>query len=261
MSRNVKRSPRPNVNGPRTGEEVTMANCGAPRWFRDADRERLSRLRLEERRKERLRIARELHDTLFQGFLGASLQLQDAVELLPENSPAKPSLNRALRLMRRVIDEGRDALLGLRSVRIASTSLEQALTSLRDELAPGEGVTFRVFVTGQPHELTLAVQEQIYMIGREALVNALRHSEATNIEAEVEYLPRRLRVVVRDNGCGIHPDIVRSGRSSHWGLAGMRERAAGIGAQFRVWSRPGAGTEVEISIPSEIVAGAGSDTC
>jgi hypothetical protein len=63
------------------------------------------------------------------------------------------------------------------------------------------------------------------------LVNALRHSEATSIEAEIEYLPRRLRVVVRDNGRGINPEMVRSGQSGRCGIAKMRERAESIGAQ------------------------------
>jgi signal transduction histidine kinase len=88
------------------------------------------------------------------------------------------------------------------------------------------------------------------LIGREALVNALHHSEATCIEAEVEYSPRRLRVIVRDNGRGIDPQLARARRDSHWGLLGMRERAEGIGATLAIWSRPGAGTEIEILVPS-----------
>jgi signal transduction histidine kinase len=99
-------------------------------------------------------------------------------------------------------------------------------------------------------------REQIYYIGREALVNALRHAEATSIEAEVEYLPRRLRLVVRDNGRGIDPEIVRTGRPAHRGLRGMRERAESIGAQLRILSKPKAGTEVEICLPGEILANA-----
>ena len=99
-----------------------------------------------------------------------------------------------------------------------------------------------------------ALQEQIYLIGREALVNALVHSEATSIETEVEYLHRRLRVVVRDNGCGIDPVMLRLGRTGHWGIARMRERAESIGAQLRIWSRPSGGTELEISVPADAQA-------
>jgi signal transduction histidine kinase len=206
------------------------------------------RVRLEERRKERGRIARELHDTLFQGFLGASLLLQAAVDQTPADSPTMSSLNRVLHLMHRGIDEGRAALQQLRPRARTSPTLEEELHGIWDELTPG-GAEFRILVEGQAKALNPEVQEQIFLIVREALHNALQHSGATAIEAEVEYSARRFRVIVRDNGRGIDPQVVRSGQDLHWGLLGMRERAASIGAQFRIWSRRGAGTEVEISIP------------
>ena len=260
MNRVVERSPNAMVGATAsTRDLVARATERIQSWFRCPNQEQLNRelnLRLEERHRERARIARELHDTLFQGFVGASLQLHAAVEQVPVDSPSKPSLCRALHLMHQVLEEGRATLRGLRSSAIACMSLEQALSGLRDELAPGGGVRFRIFVTGQPKALKPAVQEQIYLIGREALVNALRHSKASVIEAEVEYLLRRLRVVVRDNGCGIDQQVLRSGRDAHWGLLGMRERAENMGAQLRIWSRPGAGTEVEISVPGHVVAAA-----
>jgi signal transduction histidine kinase len=230
-------------------------------WFRRANPEKSNReldLRLEERYRERARIVRELHDTLFQGFLGSSLLVQEALRQLPEESPVKPALSRGLYLMRRAIEEGRDILHELRLSGNASMnleqglSLEQALCLVNDEFTLCNGLRFRIFVKGQSKELRPTIQEQIYLIGREALVNALHHSQATNIEGEVEYLPRRLRVVIRDNGCGIDPEVLRSGRTGHWGLVGMRERAASIGSQLRIWSRPGAGTEVEISAAKDI---------
>jgi signal transduction histidine kinase len=153
------------------------------------------------------------------------------------------------------MDEGRVALQDLRSSASPSLSLENALYVLWDELAP-TGVQFRILVEGQPKPLNPAIQEQIFLIAREALLNALRHSGAASIEAVVEYSPRRLRVVLRDNGCGIDPQVVWSGRDLHWGLMGMRERAGSVGAQVRIWSRLGAGTEVEISAPIHIVADA-----
>ena len=204
-------------------------------------------LRLDERQRERERVARELHDTLLQGFLGVSLQLQAAVEQVPANSPSKPALDHAMVRMRRVINEARDSILGVRSSSMASIPLEHSFSCLRDEFAADGAVRFRVFVTGQPKGLKPEVHEQIYLIGREALINAFRHSQATRIEAEVQYLRRRLRIVVRDNGRGMDPRTVQTGRHAHWGLLGMRERAAGIGAQVRIWSS-GSGTEVELSI-------------
>lgn len=218
------------------------------------DRAKLKEMnvRLEERRRERARIASELHDTLFQDVLGACLQLCQAAEQVPADSPGKPGLSRALRLLQRAIDEGRNLLQGLRPSGIATLSLEQALSGVRDDFDPGDGPQFRMQLTGQPRPLNSAVQEQIYLIGREALSNALRHSRATSIEAEVEYLPRRLRIIIRDNGCGIDERVLRSGRQGHWGLIGMRERAGSIGATFRIWSRPGAGTEMEVCVPGDV---------
>jgi signal transduction histidine kinase len=208
-------------------------------------------VRLEERCKERARIARELHDTLFQGFFSASMVLETAVEQLPANSPSKSSLCRALQLMHRVIEEGRAALQGLRSPSIASASLEEALGDFRNEF-PFASAEFRVLVTGHHEKLNPTIQGQIYLIAREALANAFHHSNASRIEAEVEYLPAMLRVVIRDDGGGMDPQAVRLRQNSHWGLLGMQERARNIGANLRIWSRRGLGTEVEVSIPSEL---------
>jgi signal transduction histidine kinase len=202
------------------------------------------------RHKERVRIARELHDTLLQGFLSAAMQLSFADEGLPADSPAKPILRRALDLIRKGLDEGRGALLGLRSAALSEGSLEKALGDLRDAFSPGSRARFSIVILGETRPLVPAVQEQIYWIAREALLNALRHSAASRVEAEIEYLPRKLRVVVRDDGTGIDPQALQIGRNSHWGLTGMQERAASIGAKVRVWSKRGEGTEVEISLPT-----------
>jgi signal transduction histidine kinase len=209
---------------------------------------------LVERRLERVRIAGELHDTLFQGFLGASLVVGVTLQNMSEDSPARASLSRAARLMERAIEEGRAVLQALRSSAIASGSLEGEFSDLLREIAPASGVQARILVIGHARELKPEIQHQIYLIGREALVNAFRHANATSIETEIVYLRSHLRVVVRDNGCGIDAQIVQSGRASHWGLVGMRERAKGIGAEVRIYSRRGDGTDVEISIPSSIVA-------
>jgi signal transduction histidine kinase len=159
----------------------------------------------------------------------------------------------ALGVIRRVLEEGRSVLQGLRTTNFAPSSIEQELSGFLKQF-PNRVVRCKVSVAGHPKQLKPAIQEQINVIGREALANALLHSEATCIEAEVEYLPRRLRVVVRDNGRGIDPRIARTRSDAHWDLVGMRNRAESIGAKFTVWSRPGAGTEVEISVPSQALA-------
>jgi signal transduction histidine kinase len=225
-------------------------------WFcrLDENPRREFDLWLAERHLERVRIAGELHDTVFQGFLGASLVVGVTLQQMAEDSPARASLKRATRLMQRAIDEGRAVLQGLRSSVVASGSLEREFSDLLTEIGAASGVQARILVIGHARALKPEIQHQIYLIAREALVNALRHSNATSIETEIAYLRNQLCVVVRDNGCGIDAQIVRSGRVSHWGLVGMRERAKGIGAEVRIYSRRGAGTEVEISTPSGIAA-------
>jgi signal transduction histidine kinase len=100
--------------------------------------------------------------------------------------------------------------------------------------------------------LRFAIRDDVYRIGREALVNAFRHSGASNIDLHLEYVGNELRMLVRDDGCGIDPQVLQLGRDGHWGLSGMRERAERIGARLRVLSRPGGGTEVELRVPTKV---------
>jgi signal transduction histidine kinase len=206
-------------------------------------------IRLEERHKERARIVRELHDTLLQGFLGASMLLDQVVEQTPADSASKPALSRALQMIRRAIDDGRAAMGGLSTASPAPSSLEQRFSKVLAEVTPGRGLQLRVFAQGKARAVNTAIQEQLFLIGREAIMNALRHSEATKIEVEVQYLQDLLRVFVRDNGCGIKPEAAQKTGDSHWGLQGMRDRADSISARFDLRSRPGAGTEVGVSVP------------
>jgi signal transduction histidine kinase len=157
-----------------------------------------------------------------------------------------------LKLMRDVIDEGRKAVRGMRLSCGDSDDLERAFSGIPQELVVPGAVSFRVLVEGQVRPLHPLIRDEVYRIGREALVNALRHSQAASIEVELEYTDRELRVLVRDDGCGIDPQILQSGRDGHWGLSGMRERAGRIGARLKVWSDAAAGTEVELSVPSRI---------
>ena len=178
------------------------------------------------------------------------------VQAAPPDSQAKPILVRALQLMGQVIEEGRHAVRGLRASESASLDLEHAFSLIRQDMVQlqqaASKVEFRVIVDGPQRPLRPLLRDEAYRIGREALTNAFRHARANKIEIELKYSTARLRMVVRDDGCGIDPKIMRSGRDGHWGLSGMRERADQIGAQFRVWSNVAAGTEVELSIPSHI---------
>lgn len=209
-------------------------------------------MRFDERLAERTRIAQELHDTLLQGFLSASMQLHVANDQIAPDSPAKPLVNRILELMASVIEEGRNSVRGLRSSRMNPPDLEKAFSLIRQEFPGHSQVDFRVIVEGTPKPLRAVIRDEVYLIGHEALSNAFRHSHATSIEVELEYAPRYLRVLVRDDGQGIDTQVLRSGRDGHYGLSGMKERTERIGGKLRVLSRAVAGTEVELSVPSNI---------
>jgi nitrate/nitrite-specific signal transduction histidine kinase len=168
---------------------------------------------------------------------------------MPTLSPSNHVQSRVLNLVHRAINDCLVLLQGLRSPSIPSTRLERALSELVYEIGRSAGPRFRFVVTGHPKTLRSAIQEQIYLIGREAIVNAFRHSEATSIETELEFLPRSLRVMIRDDGCGIESSTLSSECDSDCGLRGMVERARAIGAQFQIWSKPGSGTEVELYLP------------
>jgi len=209
-------------------------------------------LRFEERLAERTRIAQELHDTLLQGFLSASMQLHIAREKVPADSPAMPLLDRVLQLMGQVIEEGRSALRGIRSSAGGTETLEHAFAAMPQLLAEPGNMSYRVIVEGVHLPLHPVIRDEVCRIGREALSNAYRHSQARSIEVEIEYARRQLRVRVRDDGRGIDPQVVLAGREGHWGLPGMRERANRIRAKLKVRSRVGAGTEVDLTVPGHV---------
>jgi len=214
----------------------------------EEERVRQENVRLE----ERTRIAQELHDTLLQNFLSASMQLGATVNGVPSDSPVKGRLDRVLQLMEQGIEDGRKALQGLRLPDTAPLDLIQAFSGIQRELAVPSDVEFRISVIGEKRPLHFAIQHEIYRIGREALINAFRHSRATRVEVDLEYADSDLRMKVRDNGCGVDPRVLDAGREGHWGLAGMQERATKIGGLLKIYSNASAGTEVELSIPSSI---------
>jgi signal transduction histidine kinase len=204
------------------------------------------------RLEERTRIAQELHDTLLQTFLSASMQLGVAVEAVPEESAVRPRLDRVLQIMSRGIEEGRSTIRGLRPSDSAARDLVIALSGIEQELSCRPDIDFRVHVAGRQQPLNPLIQQEIYRIGREALLNAFCHSGAKRVEVELEFADQSLQMRVRDNGTGIDPQVLRNGREGHWGLAGMHERAARIGGLLRISTSPSNGTEVRLTIASGI---------
>jgi signal transduction histidine kinase len=215
-------------------------------------------IRLEERLSERTRIARELHDSLLQGFQGLMFRLEAVRQLIPERpGDAAKFLDSAMEVGDQAIGEGRDAVENLRSPTFEGGELATALGALGAELALGmetqAAPEYRVMVEGKSRELSPDVRDDIYQIAREAVRNAYRHANAQHIETEVTFGDRDLCVRVRDDGIGVDSAILAGGqRAGHWGLLGIRERSKSIGGRLNVWSERNAGTEVELRISAEI---------
>jgi signal transduction histidine kinase len=204
--------------------------------------------RFDVRIAERERIARELHDTLLQGFQALMLQFKAGVNRLPA-SERKP-LDDALVRAQGVLVEGRDRVRDLRAPR-SDAGLETVLLDLAADIATGSCIDVRMTSEGTPQGLHPIVFEEIERICEEAIRNVVHHSEARSLRIDLLWGARDLKLAIRDDGKGIPEDVAAQGsRSGHYGLVGMRERAERIGADLTVSSRLGNGTEVVLSIPA-----------
>jgi signal transduction histidine kinase/ligand-binding sensor domain-containing protein len=207
--------------------------------------------RLEERLEERGRIARELHDTLIQSVDGLMLYLQAAIDE-PDREHSHQMLEKALDRADEALAEGRERVHTLRAEATTAHDLLQALSSYGEERAEDHAIEFSVTLVGNPRPLDPLVRDEAFRIGREALANAFQHSGASKIEVELTYDRNEIHLRIRDDGSGIDPRIVETGKPGHWGLSGMRERANQVGADLNIWSRPNAGTEIDLTIPARV---------
>jgi signal transduction histidine kinase len=208
--------------------------------------------RLGERLAERERIARELHDTLLQGFQGLTLHFHAVMNHFSNPELARTMMKKALSSADQVLLEGRQRVRDLRAEGATANELSEMLASYTGELARDREVAFKVTVVGSPLLLHPVVGDEIYRIAREGLANVFQHSQASSIEVEITYDPASFCLRLRDNGRGIDQDTLDGGRQGHWGLSGMRERAQHIGGQLNIWSKPGSGTEIDFRIPAKV---------
>jgi len=214
---------------------------------------------LEARVGERIRIARDLHDTLLQSFHGLVFRFQAARNMLP-NRPeeATQALDGALIRAEQALDESRHSIQGLRPNLSAENDLNQMLITTGQELACSNHAEdgsprFEVIVEGERRGLLPMIKDEIGRIAQELLRNAFRHSRAHEIEVEIRYESDVFRLIVRDDGKGMDPQILKDGgRAGHWGLPGVQERARGIGSRLEFWSEAGAGTEIRLTLPAAI---------
>ncbi len=210
---------------------------------------------LDGRVDERMRVARDLHDTLLQTFQAALIQMQAAYNLLSRRpEKAVETLQKAITISAGAIAEGRDAIQNMRASTITKNDLARALRVAGDQMAAQGSATFEVMVQGSSRDVHPILHDEVYRIALEAMRNAFQHAEARAIEADILY-GDSLRVRIRDNGKGIDPAVMKEGRSGHYGLLGMRERAERIGGKLDVWTGPGAGTEIQLTIPGTIAFG------
>lgn len=198
---------------------------------------------------ERERIARELHDTLLQSVQGLILRFQSGVDRMQSGDPTRVTLERSLDRAEQVLAEGRDRVTELRAPARDDATLGEGLKRLGDSLEAEHGPAFSATLRGEGAPLPDRILDEARHIGTEALLNAYRHADAWNVRLVVQQMPSRLLLEVVDDGHGMLPtQEYKAGRTGHWGIAGMRERARTIGARLTLTSAPGEGTRIRLEV-------------
>jgi signal transduction histidine kinase len=199
---------------------------------------------------ERTRLAREIHDTLAQGFVGISSQL-DAVAmcLLEDAGAARQHLDLARKMARHSLTEARRSVMDLRASALEGQDLAAALQSGMRLWTAGSGVDVQVDVTGQQNALPQEMEQHLLRIAQEAVNNALKHASAGRIAIRLHMEARKLYLRIVDNGRGFEERDIFSSLGGHFGLMGMRERAERLGGELRLETQPGSGTTVEVTAP------------
>lgn len=220
--------------------------------------------RLEARHLERERIARDLHDTLLQGTQGLIVNIQGLIHGLPAQEPVRSRIEGVLDRADDVVHEMRERVRDLRTANLDGQTLLRALEDQGQELNAARGhqgqgpLIFRAVTHGPAQPLCRDVLDPLLEIGREALRNAFKHAQATQIEVEIQWRKTELVLAIRDDGVGVPAEWRETcSRPGHWGLVGMRERAEGIGARLTLVSGgQGAGTEVQVRVAARILLSA-----
>jgi signal transduction histidine kinase len=203
---------------------------------------------------ERTRIARELHDTLMQGFSGVTMEMQALAARIPA-SPERGTLDEIIRDAGVCLREARHSLMGLRTPRSEPSGLATDIGRAARQMAEQRDIRLTLRLNETPRSLSPDVQYNLLRIAQEAVSNAVRHSRAGSIEVALDCTQRELSLSVKDDGVGLaapdgHPD-----HAGHFGIIGMRERATDIGARFELASQPGQGTTVSVVLPTTSAGG------
>ncbi len=197
---------------------------------------------------ERSRIAREIHDNLAQDILGISVQLELVARLMPvATETAKGHLDRARILVRNSMTEARRYVWDLRSQELQKKDLPAALRDTTKRLTAESNIEAVVEVTGLLRPLPPDIETNLLRIGQEAINNAVKHAHANRIDVALNFDTRNVRLSIRDDGRGFDPDEQIA--DDHFGLIGMRERAAQVGGVLSIKSAKERGTEIVVEAP------------
>ncbi len=200
--------------------------------------------------EERSRLAREIHDTLAQGFVGISSQLDAVAMCMPDDTPpARKYLDMARRMARHSLTEARRSVMDLRASVLEGQDLAAALESGMRIWTAGSGIDVKVEVSGPQPPLPEEMEQNLLRIAQEAVTNIVKHAGATSIWIKLHTEAKRLYLRVVDNGRGFEQGGAFSSQDGHFGLIGMRERAERLGGELKLASHPGEGTQVEVMAP------------
>jgi signal transduction histidine kinase len=212
---------------------------------------RVMSARFDERLVERTRVARELHDTLLQTIHGSKLVADRALRNTDDRNHLVRALEQLSVWLGQASAEGRAALQSLRASTTESSDLAAAFRRAIEESRNDSRGEVSFSVQGSAREMHPVVRDEVYRIGYEAIRNACVHSRASRLDVALEY-GDGLTLRIGDNGMGIDAAVIETGREGHFGIRGMRERAARIGAKFALVSSPGTGTSITLNVPGRI---------
>jgi PAS domain S-box-containing protein len=199
---------------------------------------------------ERNRVARELHDTLLQGFTGIGLRLDALTNSLPSSLAAtKEQLEKILEQSDEYLSEARRSVWQLRSPSLEIPGdFSEALKKVSERALQGAGIPLRFTTYGAAYKLAPEIEDNFLRICEEAVTNAVKHGNPTEVEVTLEYSPRELRLQIQDNGCGFDLDGPDGKKAGHFGLIGIRERTKRLAGNLSLSSQPGQGTEILVAV-------------
>lgn len=209
------------------------------------------RLRMDGRLAERVRIARELHDTVLQGFHALLLHMDAATRKLEKDDPARPGLSRSIELARHLLEEGRDRIVRMRAAPLSDARFADELYADLSPLGAARGCAVEVVTEGDERPIALLARDEVRAIALETVCNALLHGAPSVVRVELAFRRKQLVLRVADDGSGAtlvdgQPPL----KAGRWGVVGMFERAGRLGARLGFDSEPGKGFVTTLSVPA-----------